>query len=309
VCDEAGRVIVAENELISPGQVEGLAALGLTALRVRSPMTCQAPTGLCRRCYGADLATGRLVEVGTAVGVLAAQSIGAPGTQLTLDTFRLGRVAGRDIVNDLEKVTRLLEAYTPAQPAVLAPVTGVVRLVAAEDGSATPSGWWLDEVPPPRVEDGQHVTAGTPLTAGEVDPRALLSILGPEATGAWLLEEVRQVYKHHSLEIDDRHFEVVLARMLCCALVIDEAKSGLLPGQVVPRSHIEAMKKKPARWVPYLLGVSQVPAKLGGFLGAAAFQRTIKVLGEAALASAVDRLEGLHERVMLGRCIGEADGR
>jgi DNA-directed RNA polymerase subunit beta' len=259
LADPTGRVIVHENELIRPEQARALEALGLREVWVRSPLTCAAARGVCRLCYGADLATGRLVEEGMAVGVLAAQSIGEPGTQLTLRTFRLGGLAGKDIVNDLERVTRLLEALPPADPAVLAPLAGVVRL-ATEGVWVEPVGEGGDplgeplrvEFPAgksPAVRDGERVVPGQPLTEGAVDPTELLAVAGPEAVQEHLLAGVRRVYRHHGLEIDDRHFEVILARMLRWVQVTDPGDSDLLPGQVLDREGFRAHNDSLRGWV------------------------------------------------------------
>jgi DNA-directed RNA polymerase beta' subunit len=320
VRDEQDRVVVGENELISTGQARRLAEMERESLWVRSPLTCRAPSGVCQRCYGLDLATGRLVEVGTAVGVIAAQSIGEPGTQLTLHTFRLGGVAGKDIVNDLEKVTRLLEASTPARPAVLAPRSGVVRIVDYAEGQRPGGpGWWLDESGrlggrALSVRDGQAVEAGAPLTEGGVPLARMLALADAGMVGDSILESVRQIYRHHGLEIDDRHFEVILARMLSWVVVRGPGDTDLLPGQVLERAALQEINArlgpggKPATVRPCLLGVSQVASRAGGFLAPASFQRAVAVLAEAALEGRADRLVGLKENVILGRLIPAGTG-
>jgi DNA-directed RNA polymerase subunit beta' len=320
---DSGRVLIDHDELISPGQARRLAEMGRTELRVRSPLTCQAPVGICQRCYGTDLSTGRLVEIGTAVGIVAAQSIGEPGTQLTLRSFHFGGVAGKDIVSDLERVTRFLEV-SPVDDAVpLAPFTGVIRIVQYEEEPDT-EGWWLDETGLDeitrlggrdlRVKDGEVVIAGTPLVEGEVDLRHMLHVGGPEMVGDHLLEQVRRIYRQHRLDIDDRHFEVVLSRMLGSVVVRDPGDTDLLPGTLLPRAALRAVNaalpagKAPARGRAWLLGVSQVAARAEGFLAAASFQRAVKVLTEAALAGRVDRLVGLKENTILGRRIPAGTG-
>jgi DNA-directed RNA polymerase subunit beta' len=255
-----GELVVEPDELISPGQARRLSELGLEHLTVRSPITCRAARGVCQRCYGLDLATGRLVAIGAAVGVVAAQSIGEPGTQLTLRVFHAGGVVGKDIVNDLERVTRLLEG-----------------------------------------------------NGGAIDLRQLLRESGPELVAEHLLEQVRRCYRQHGLEIDDRHFEVILARMLGQVQVTRPGHSGLWRGQVLDRrAFAQANQGLPAEdraaCRPCLLGVSQVALRGPGFLAAAGFQRTPRVLAEAALAGAIDPLTGLMENVLLGRRVPAGTG-
>jgi DNA-directed RNA polymerase subunit beta' len=327
-----GEVVVRENEVISPEQARALEALGLREVWVRSPLTCEAE-GVCRLCYGTDLATGALVEEGMAVGILAAQSIGEPGTQLTLHTFRLGGLAGKDIANDLERVSRLLEATPPQQPATLAPLAGLVRVEEAPGGGrvlviepvagpgcrvSVPAGRGL------AVRPGERVAVGTALTDGAVDPRALLEVAGVEAAQDYLLGEVRRIYRHHGLEIDDRHFEVILARLFGHVQVTDPGDTALLPGQVLARRAFAAGNRPrrdaapgafrvglpaPARCRPYLLGLTRVAAGADGFLAAASFQRAVEVLTTAALAGQGDELAGLKESVMLGRPIPAGTGQ
>jgi DNA-directed RNA polymerase subunit beta' len=321
VRDESGQVVVEENELISPGQARRLSEMQVETLRVRSPLTCQAPRGVCQRCYGIDLSSGRLAAIGAAVGVVAAQSIGEPGTQLTLHTFRLGGVAGKDIVNDLEKVTRLLEVSRPAQPALLSPRSGVIRLVTYEPGEEVPTCWgrWLDENGRLSgrallVVDGQAVAAGSPLTEGDVDLPRLLALAGPEVVGDFILERVRQIYRQHGLEIDDRHFEVILARMLSSVTILDGGDTGLLPGQVIEHAVLQSINRqlgpnqRRATARPCLRGVSAAAGRATGFLAAASFQHAVKVLTEAALEGRIDRLAGLKENVILGRLIPAGTG-
>jgi DNA-directed RNA polymerase subunit beta' len=322
---DSGRILIDHDELISPGQARRLAEMGRIEVRVRSPLTCQAPQGVCQRCYGTDLATGRLVEVGTAVGIIAAQSIGEPGTQLTLRSFHVGGVAGKDIVNDLERVTRLLEVSPVGDPAPLAPCSGVIHIVRrgpAEEADGL--AWWLDETGLDeitrlggrdlRVRHGDRVAAGTPLTEGEVDLRHMLHLGGPELVGEHLLEQVRRIYRQHRLDIDDRHFEVVLSRMLGSVLVRDAGDTDLLPSTLLSRAELRAVNaalpagKRPATARAWLLGVSQVAARAEGFLAAASFQQAVKVLTEAALAARGDRLVGLKENTILGRRIPAGTG-
>jgi DNA-directed RNA polymerase subunit beta' len=326
VCDERGRPVIDAGELISPGQARRLAEMGRSELRVRSPLTCQAARGVCQRCYGLDLATRKLVEIGAAVGVIAAQSIGEPGTQLTLKTFQAGGVAGKDVVSDLERVTRLLEVSPVEDPVPLAPRRAVVRVARYQEGEepAACRGWWLDETGADemlrlrrrrvRVADGQTVEAGTPLCEGDVDLRQMLALGGSGLVGDYLLEGVRKLFREHWLEVDDRHFEVILSRMLGGVIVRDAGDTDLLPGEVLSRPSLAAVNRalaagqRPAYARTWILGVSQAAARAQGFLAAASFQRAVKVLSEAAITASRDDLLGPKENVILGRTIPAGTG-
>jgi DNA-directed RNA polymerase subunit beta' len=265
VIDIAGRELVRAGDLIGHGLARHLDRLGVKQLCVRAPLTCEAARGVCQLCYGTDLLTGRLVELGMAVGVLAAQSIGEPGTQLTLHTFRLGGVAGQNIVDDLDTVTRLLEA----------------KPFSAE-------------------------TTGT-AARKEVDPHELLRQEGMEAVQERLLACVTAMYGLHGLEINEKHFEVILTRMLTWVEVIEPGDSGLLPGQLIER-RLLGTGRPGMRVRSRLLGISKAARLAEGFLAAASFEKTVQVLTEAALAGRCDRLVGLKENVMLGRRIPAGTG-
>jgi DNA-directed RNA polymerase subunit beta' len=331
--DARGEVIVRENEVIGADGAARLEAMGVAAVEVRSPLTCRAPHGVCQRCYGLDLTTGREAEVGLAVGIVAAQSIGEPGTQLALRTFHIGGVAGQDIVNDLERVTRLLDASKPIDPAVLAPVSGRVRLArpGTEEGpTRTLTIQPLDSGGKPlgaetalgvpvwkglRVADGDRVDAGAPLTSGAIDLHELLAYAGPDAVQDHLLREVQGVYRYHALEIDDRHFEVVLAQMLRKVRVDSPGDTDLLPDQFVDRLAFQALVGDLARQgrrvptcKPCLLGITKAAIQADSFIAAASFQETTRILAEAALAGRADPLTGLKESVILGLRIPAGTG-
>src|SRR5262249_6979874 len=269
---------------------------------------------------------GRLVQIGTAVGVIAAQSIGEPGTQLTLKTFQGGGVAGKDIVSDLERVSRLLEVSSVDDPVPLAPAHGVIAVTRYEPSQrpARCRGWWLDDAGideimrlagrDVRVKPGQRVEAGTPLCEGEADLREMLRLGGSDLVGEHLLEQVRKLFRQHRLEIDDRHFEVILSRLLGSVIVRDAGDTELLPGEVLSRPALVAANRalaqgqRPAYARTWILGVSQAAARAQGFLAAASFQRAVKVLSEAAISAARDYLLGPKENVILGRLIPAGTG-
>jgi DNA-directed RNA polymerase subunit beta' len=296
-------------------------------------MRCQAPRGMCRRCYGTDRSTGELVELGTAVGVIAAQSIGEPATQLTMRTFHTGGAAtAADITLSLPRVIALFEAHKSKRAAVLAEVSGIVRLagkkeqvrgkrvvfVQPADALGRPAGKEAAHLVPAgrRLirECGERVEVGDALTAGAVTPHELLRVLGPDAVRAFLVDEVQKVYRLQGVDVDDKHVEVIVSRMLSKVKVLDAGDTGLLPGQVVERAAVRAanaaLKKsqRPARVAALLLGVSKAAVQAESFLSAASFQETTKVLTEAALAGKVDELVGLKENVLLGHLVPVGTG-
>jgi DNA-directed RNA polymerase subunit beta' len=255
-----GRVIVHENQMISAEQAVELEALGLREVEVRSPLTCEAERGVCQLCYGMDLANGRLAEQGLAVGILAAQSIGEPGTQLTLRTFHIGGVAGKDIVNDLERINRLLEAGRPEGAAVLAGVAGTVESVGVEtveDRRAlrlrtVEGGEYVQWLPADRrvsVQPGERVEVGQAVTEGPVALADLLEVAGAEAVQERLLGEVQETCRHHGLEIDDRHLEVIVAQMLSKVRITEPGDTTWLPGQLVDHRALLAANTELKEWV------------------------------------------------------------
>jgi DNA-directed RNA polymerase subunit beta' len=339
--------IVAAGEMIGADQAKVLAGLKLDAVEVRSPLTCEALRGVCRLCYGMDRSTGRLVELGTAVGVIAAQSIGEPATQLILRTFQTGGTASApDITAGLPRVVALFEAHKPARPAVLAAIDGVVRLggpkelhrarrvifVRPADDRGRPVGKETAHPVPKglevRVATGDRVRAGQALTDGTPSPHDLLRTAGLEAVRTYLLDEIQGAYRLQGVEVDDKHVEVILARMLGSVKVRDGGDTDLLPGTVVERSALRAANARlgagtavarsagrakpaqgrPATGVSVLLGVSRAALQADGFLSAASFQETTRVLAEAALAGKVDELAGLKENVLLGRLVPTGTG-
>jgi DNA-directed RNA polymerase subunit beta' len=332
-----GDVLVAAGELVSAEQARALEAAGVGRLEVRSPMTCRAARGVCRRCYGQDLSTGRLVERGAAVGVLAAQSIGEPTTQLTMRTFHdSGMAAAGDLTQRLPRLVELLEAYRSKQAAVLAEVAGRVRLgqpgegagrgrgpaavvfVQPLDDSGRPAGPEVAHAvlagKPVMRQEGERVGAGEPLTEGRPCPHDLLRTAGLDAARLYLLEEVQAVYRLEGVDIDDKHVEVIVARMFSKVRVTDAGGTPLLPGQVVEHAAVQAANagraagSRPARCAPLLLGVSKAAVGSDSFLSAASFQETTKVLTQAALAGKVDELRGLKENVLLGRLVPAGTG-
>ncbi|HMK99920.1 MAG TPA: hypothetical protein VK428_06995, partial [Acidimicrobiales bacterium] len=296
---------------------------GLNRVRVRSVLTCEAEHGVCAACYGQSLATGRLIELGEAVGVIAAQSIGEPGTQLTMRTFHAGGVAGEDITHGLPRVVELFEARTPKGAAVLAHHSGVVRLedeetgrrvtVVADDGAeesvVVGSRAHLE------VREGQEVAAGDALVEGPKDPKELLEVKGIRETQQYLVEEVQKVYRDQGVSIHDKHIELIVRQMLRRVLVAEPGDAPLLPGERVDAQIYAEINralvqegKRPAEGRPELMGITKASLATDSWLSAASFQETTRVLTEAAIEGRSDQLFGLKENIIIGKLIPAGSG-
>jgi DNA-directed RNA polymerase subunit beta' len=290
---------------------------------VRSPLTCQTRYGVCQKCYGYDLSMARPVSIGEAVGVVAAESIGEPGTQLTMRTFHTGGVAvGTDITQGLPRVIELFEARRPKAKAVISEIDGVVRIEEGEDRLSVfvESEGFSKEYKLPKdarllVKDGDYVEAGQPLTRGAIDPHQLLEAKGPEAVERYLVDEIQKVYRAQGVKLHDKHIEIVVRQMLKYVEVTDPGDSRLLEGQVLERWDVEALNERliaegkvPVAWKPLLMGVTKSALSTKSWLSAASFQNTTHVLTEAAIAGKKDELIGLKENVILGRLIPAGTG-
>jgi DNA-directed RNA polymerase subunit beta' len=292
-------------------------------VRTRSVLTCEATHGVCAACYGQSLATGRMIELGEAVGVIAAQSIGEPGTQLTMRTFHTGGVVGEDITHGLPRVVELFEARTPKGAAVLARHSGVARVeedehgrrvtVVADDG--TEDSALLPQRAHLEVADGQEVGAGDALVEGPKDPKELLEVKGIRETQQYLVEEVQKVYRDQGVSIHDKHIELIVRQMLRRVLVAEPGDSTFLPGERVDnqayaevnRSLVEE-GKRPAEGRPELMGITKASLATDSWLSAASFQETTRVLTEAAIESRSDQLFGLKENIIIGKLIPAGTG-
>jgi DNA-directed RNA polymerase subunit beta' len=296
------------------------------AIPVRSVLKCKAETGVCRQCYGTFLATGELSEIGDAVGIIAAQSIGEPGTQLTMRTFHTGGIAGADITHGLPRVVEIFEARNPKGAAVLAEVAGTVALeeterqlritVVADTGNEEDD---FSILVPRRtrlgVAQGEHVEAGDPLHEGSLNPSDLLRLKGYTETELYLVGEVQKVYKSQGVEIHDKHIELIVRQMLKKVRVENNGGTELLPGQLVDKivlerenTRVKKEKKEQATSEPLILGITKASLATESFLSAASFQETTKVLTDAAIEGKVDRLLGLKENVIIGKLIPAATG-
>jgi DNA-directed RNA polymerase subunit beta' len=380
-----GEVLAERNQMLDHDLIRRIIAAGIDEVKVRSPLTCELVHGVCAHCYGMDLGRGKMVELGAAVGIVAAQSIGEPGTQLTLRTFHTGGVAaGGDITTGLPRVEELFEARrTPKGEAVMARISGTAKIIQSDrysdqrvvrvehseivsDEYDVPEGWIISvsdegevkigdpiavqgeavitaqhsgrvrlegrkvivsyeqkeaeeyEIPSTArllIRDGEHVEAGQPLTEGSLNPHMILRVKGREACQMYLLSEIQKVYRAQGQNINDKHFEVIIRKMMGRVQVIRPGDSPYLPMDLVDRLEIRKVNeqliaegKQPARYVEVLLGITKASLSTDSFLSASSFQHTIKVLAGAAIAGAVDPLYGLKENVIIGKLIPAGTG-
>jgi DNA-directed RNA polymerase subunit beta' len=330
-----GKTVVAEKgeELTLPVLEEVIESLGddevaqELRLPVRSVLKCKSEFGVCRSCYGTFLATGTIAEIGDAVGIIAAQSIGEPGTQLTMRTFHTGGVAGADITHGLPRVVEIFEARNPKGAATLSEVSGKVEIEDTERGpklTIHPHDAKDDEEPKPIqlprrtrlfVSHGQDVEAGDPLHEGSLNPSDLLRLKGYTSTELYLVGEVQKVYKSQGVEIHDKHVELIVRQMLKKVRIENAGDTDLLPGQLVDKTvldrenaRVKKDKKEQATFEPLILGITKASLATESFLSAASFQETTKVLTDAAIEGKVDRLLGLKENVIIGKLIPAATG-
>ena len=318
-------VLEGDNYISSMDQLADMAAAGIEEVTIRTVMTCHAEHGVCQKCYGWDLATARPVNIGTAVGIIAAQSIGEPGTQLTMRTFHAGGVAGEDITQGLPRVQELFEARKPKGQAVLAEISGTLQ-VSGDKSSKTltihdQEGNYREYVVSaratlfPGVEDGGEVKVGQQLTKGSVNPHDLLRLTDPNTTLRYIVAQVQGVYVSQGVDINDKHIEVIARQMLRKVAVLDAGDSEFLPGRQVNRYEFEneanaliAEGKNPPVGQPLLLGITKASLATDSFLSAASFQETTKVLTDAAIEGKTDHLVGLKENVIIGKPIPAGTG-
>jgi DNA-directed RNA polymerase subunit beta' len=319
-----GQVVVPAGTVLDMPTLARIAEAGVPEIRVRSVLTCESKVGTCAMCYGDSLATGKLVDVGEAIGIIAAQSIGEPGTQLTMRTFHTGGVAGEDITHGLPRVVELFEARTPKGVAPISEVAGRVRveetdkarkLVVVPDDGAEEIAYTVPRRVRLLVEDGAHVEVGEQLTVGAVDPKQVLRILGQRQVQLHLVDQVQDVYRSQGVSIHDKHIEVIVRQMLKRVTIIDSADSGFLTGELVERGLFEAGNRAvvaeggtPASGRPELMGITKASLATESWLSAASFQETTRVLTDAAIHAKSDPLLGLKENVILGKLIPAGTG-
>jgi DNA-directed RNA polymerase subunit beta' len=380
-----GEVLAERNDMLDRDLVRKIVSAGIDAVKVRSPLTCELTHGICSKCYGMDLGRGTMVELGAAVGIVAAQSIGEPGTQLTLRTFHTGGVAaGGDITTGLPRVEELFEARrAPKGEAVITRIAGVAKIIQSDryseqrmvrvehseivsDEYDVPEGWVISakdegmvslgdiiaqqgeatitaqhvgrvriegrkvivsyeqreteeyEIPSTSrllIKDGDHVVAGQPLTEGSLNPHTILKINGRDGCMMYLLTEIQKVYRAQGQNINDKHFEVIIRKMIGKVQVIRPGDSPYLPMDLVDRLEIRRVNdvlisegKQPGKYMEILLGVTKASLSTDSWLSASSFQHTIKVLAGAAIASSKDPMFGLKENVIIGKLIPAGTG-
>ena len=328
--DKDGNVIVKANHMITPRRAAAIIKSGVDEngnsydkLKIRTILTCKSHIGVCAKCYGSNMATGEAVQVGESVGIIAAQSIGEPGTQLTMRTFHTGGVAGGDITQGLPRVEELFEARKPKGLAIITEIPGTVTVldtkkkreiqITNEDGESKtyliPYGSRM------KVQDGQVLEAGDELTEGSVNPHDILKIKGIRAVQDYMIQEVQRVYRLQGVDINDKHIEMIVRQMLKKIRIEDNGDTDFLPGTLVDvleyedmNEKLEAEGKRPAEGKQVMLGITKASLATNSFLSAASFQETTKVLTEAAIKGRVDPLIGLKENVLIGKLIPAGTG-
>ena len=327
-------VLYKRDDALSMDVLNDLVAHGVEEVQARSVLTCESKRGVCAKCYGWSLATNTLVDVGEAVGIVAAQSIGEPGTQLTLRSFHSGGVAAAsDITQGLPRVTELFEARTPKGEAPITEFAGSIKIVEndrgrqiiltpdadsgapKEDGVIKPITYQVSKRVPLKVADGDHIKVGTQLVEGSVDPKKILTILGKRAAQVNIVEEVHTVYRSQGVDIHDKHIEVIVHQMTRRVTIIDSGDTDLLPGELVDNARFREINRnivknggRPAVGRPALMGITKASLATDSWLSAASFQETTRVLTEAALSEKVDDLKGLKENVIIGKLIPAGTG-
>ena len=323
---KTGEVVVAANHMVTPKRASAIVKTGVDRVKIRTILTCRSHSGICAKCYGANMATGQAVQVGEAVGIIAAQSIGEPGTQLTMRTFHSGGVAGDDITQGLPRVEELFEARKPKGLAIIAEGAGVVSIrdekkkreviiTNSETGEAKNYLIPFNSRIKPEIEDGKYVEAGDELTEGSVNPHDILKIKGVRAVQDYILREVQRVYRLQGVDINDKHVEVIVRQMLKKVRIETPGDSEYLPGMTADTLEFNETNEKlveegkePATATQILLGITKSSLATNSFLSAASFQETTKVLTEAAINGKVDPLIGLKENVIIGKLIPAGTG-
>lgn len=320
---ETGEFIVKKNELIHEDQAKTIVEAGIEEVTIRTAFTCNTKHGVCQKCYGRNLATGSDVEVGEAVGIIAAQSIGEPGTQLTMRTFHTGGVAGDDITQGLPRIQELFEARNPKGQAVITEISGtVLEMKEVKDkqeiviqGNVEQRSYAVPYNARLKVQEGDQVETGQELTEGSVDPKELLRVKGVEGVQDYLLKEVQRVYRMQGVEIGDKHVEVMVRQMLRKIRVVSSGDTDVLPGSLLELHQFKDANHKvfkegadPATGRPVLLGITKASLETDSFLSAASFQETTRVLTDAAIKGKRDELLGLKENVIIGKLVPAGTG-
>ena len=331
IVDKDGNVLVKKNHMVTPKRAELICKKGvnengepLTQIKIRTILTCRSHSGVCAKCYGANMATGEPVQVGEAVGIIAAQSIGEPGTQLTMRTFHNGGVAGGDITQGLPRVEELFEARKPKGLAIITEIAGTANLndtkkkreiIVTNHETGESKAYLIPYGSRIKVADGAELEAGDELTEGSINPHDILRIKGIRAVQDYMIQEVQRVYRLQGVEINDKHIEVIVRQMLKKIRIEESGDTEFLPGTNVDRLEFEAVNevleaegKEPAIGEPIIMGITKASLATNSFLSAASFQETTKVLTEAAIKGKIDPLVGLKENVIIGKHIPAGTG-
>ena len=329
--DKDGNVLVKANHMVTPKRAELIMKKGvdengepLKKIKIRTILTCKSHMGVCAKCYGANMATGEPVQVGEAVGIIAAQSIGEPGTQLTMRTFHTGGVAGDDITQGLPRVEELFEARKPKGLAIITEFGGKAvindtkkkrEIIVTNEETGESKAYLIPYGSRIKIQDGAELEAGDELTEGSVNPHDILKIKGLRAVQDYMIQEVQRVYRLQGVEINDKHIEVIVRQMLKKVRVEESGDSDFLPGTMVDalefedkNIELEAEGKEPATGEQIMLGITKASLATNSFLSAASFQETTKVLTEAAIKGKIDPLVGLKENVIIGKHIPAGTG-
>ena len=329
--DKDGNIIVKANHMITPKRAERVMKKAvdengepLDTVKIRTILTCKCKNGVCAKCYGANMATGEAVQVGEAVGIIAAQSIGEPGTQLTMRTFHTGGVAGDDITQGLPRVEELFEARKPKGLAIITEFAGTAtisdtkkkrEIIVTNDQTGESKAYLIPYGSRIKIQDGVYLEAGDELTEGSVNPHDILKIKGLRAVQDYMIQEVQRVYRLQGVEINDKHIEVIVRQMLKKIRIEERGDTEFLPGTMVDvlefnevNEQMEAEGKEAATGEQIMLGITKASLATESFLSAASFQETTKVLTEAAIKGKVDHLIGLKENVIIGKLIPAGTG-
>jgi DNA-directed RNA polymerase subunit beta' len=319
-----GAVLAQAGQDTTETMIEQFVAAGVGQVRTFSVLVCESKVGVCAKCYGRSLATGKRVDVGEAVGIVAAQSIGEPGTQLTMRTFHTGGVAGQDITHGLPRIQELFEARIPKGMAPISEVEGRVKveetekarkIIVVPDDGGEEVAYPVPMRSRPLVSDGDHVHVGQQLIAGAVNPHEVLRILGSREVQLHLVHEVQEVYRSQGVSIHDKHIEIIIRQMLKRVNVLESGDTELLPGELVERPRFEELNRSvveeggtPASGRPVLMGITKASLATESWLSAASFQETTRVLTDAAIHAKSDPLLGLKENVIIGKLIPAGTG-
>ena len=326
IYDDKHQLIIEKNEFITEAHAKKIVDAGIKAVEVRTLLTCDSPVGVCVKCYGSDLSTNEIVQKGEVVGIVAAQSIGEPGTQLTMRTFHSGGVAGDDITQGLPRIQELFEAREPKGKGIISEVKGVVTSITpmndsrfeikiespVKDNNKT---YQTDSGKKPVVKVGQEVNPGDLISEGLIHPKELLRVSTVEKVEEYIIKEVQKVYRSQGVDISDKHIEIIVKQMLQKVVIIDEGETELLPGSFISKPEVYKIikscveeGKRPPVIKPVILGITKASLRSDSFLAAASFQETTRVLTEAAIRSKVDTLEGLKENIIIGGLIPAGTG-